>query len=385
MGGNCGAAGGGGAGGGARGASSSKTGSSRVGLPHLWQKRASSGSFAPQVQYSGTPSVWHVILDFAMSEPTLLVIADPSAPFLKALERMPDHTRMIVSNDPAKLNEAAPEADAILYAATKAGLLRGVLPHASRVRWIHSLWTGVDGILTPEMLAHPAQLTNGRGVFRWPLADWVMAAMLHFSFDLGRVIRQQQAGVWEPFLASMLEGKTLGIVGYGSIGSAAASRAKGFGMKIAALRRKEGKSDPLVGAFYTRPQLQDLLAASDYLLLATPVTPETRGMIGAAEIAAMKPSAVLINVGRGAVVDEAALIDALQSGKIRGAALDVFAVEPLPAGHPFYRMTNVLVSPHTADRVEGFLGPPVEAFLENLERFLKGEPLENLVDKHAGY
>jgi phosphoglycerate dehydrogenase-like enzyme len=320
-----------------------------------------------------------------MSETTLLVIADPSAPFLEPLSHLAQGLRVIITDDPAKLNEAAPEADAILYAASKAGALKSVLTHASRARWIHSLWTGVEGILTPEMLAHPAQLTNGRGVFRWPLADWVVAAMLHFSFDLGRVIRQQQAGVWEPFIADMLEGKTLGIVGYGSIGSAAASRAKGFGMKIAALRRTEGKPDPLVDAFFTRPQLQELMRTSDYVLLATPVTPETRGMIGAAEIAAMKTSAVLINVGRGPVVDEAALIQALQSGKIRGAALDVFAVEPLPAGHPFYKMTNVLVSPHTADRVEGFLGPPVETFLQNLHRFLKGEPLENVVDKHAGY
>ena len=150
-------------------------------------------------------------------------------------------------------------------------------------------------------------------------------------------------------------------------------------MKIAALRRKaaQDRAHPIRWwtHYYARPQLKDLIAASDYLLLATPLTPETRGMIGAAEIAAMKPSAVLINIGRGPVVDEAALIHALESGKIRGAALDVFTVEPLPAGHPFYRMTNVLVSPHTADRVEGFLGPPVDAFLENLERFLKGEPL----------
>jgi phosphoglycerate dehydrogenase-like enzyme len=317
----------------------------------------------------------------------LLVIADPSAPYLKALSRLPDHLRVTVSDDPAKLSPAAPDADAILFAATKASLLEGVLPLAARARWIHSLWTGVEGILTPEMLAHPAQLTNGRGVFRWPLADWVMAAMLHFSFDLGRVIRQQQAGVWEPFVASRPEGKTLGIVGYGSIGSAAASRAKGFGMKIAALRRRHGQGPPdrLVDAYYAPAQLHDLIAASDYLLLVTPLTPETRGMIGAAEIAAMKPSAVLINIGRGPVVDEAALIQALESGQIRGAALDVFTVEPLPAGHPFYRMTNVLVSPHTADRVEGFIGPAVEAFLENLERFLKGQPLESLVDKHAGY
>lgn len=321
-----------------------------------------------------------------MPASTLLVIADPSAPFIGELSRVPRDVRVIVSDDPAKLNEAAPEADAILYAGGKARLLTDMLARAPHVRWIHSLWTGVEGILTPEMLSHPSQLTNGRGVFRWPLADWVVAAMLHFSFDLGRVIRQQQAGVWQPFVSEMLEGKTLGIIGYGSIGSAAASRAKGFAMKIAALRRKPGGAEAaVVDESYAPAQLRDLIAASDYLLLATPITPETRGMIGAAEIAAMKPSAVLINVGRGPVVDETALIQALESGRIRGAALDVFTTEPLPAGHPFYRMNNVLVSPHTADRVEGFLGPPVEAFLENLQRFLKGEPLEYVVNKHAGY
>ena len=131
--------------------------------------------------------------------------------------------------------------------------------------------------------------------------------------------------------------------------------------------------------------MNDLIAASDYLLAVLPLTAETRGMIGAPQIAAMKPDAVFLNVGRGPVVDEPALIDALQSKRIRGAALDVFAVEPLPTGHPFYSMPNVLLSPHTADRVEGFLGPAVDAFLENLQRFLAGQPLENVVDKHAGY
>ncbi len=244
--------------------------------------------------------------------------------------------------------------------------------------------------MTPEMLAHPAPLTNGRGVFRWPLADWVTAVMLHFAFDLSRVIRQQQAGVWQPFVSGRLPGKTLGIIGYGSIGSAVAARAKVFGMRIAALlritaRRKAAGSDGLVDQSFSPAHLNDLIAASDYVLAALPATAETRGMIGASQLAAMKPSAVFINVGRGTSVDEPALIQALEAGKIRGAALDVFAVEPLPAGHPFYAMKNVLLSPHTADRVEGFLEPPMNAFLENLERFLDGRPLENVVDKHAGY
>jgi len=261
-----------------------------------------------------------------MSAQTLLVIADPSAPHVQALTRVPEEVRTIISNDPEKLSHAAPEADAILYATSNAKLLAAVLPLAMKARWIHSLWTGVEGILTPEMLAHPAQLSNGRGVFRWPLADWVTAAMLHFAFDLGRVIRQQQAGVWEPFVAGRLEGKTLGIIGYGSIGSAVAARAKVFEMRIAALRRKSTPGDSLVDQTYAPPQLNELIAASDYLLAVLPLTPETRGMLGSAQIAAMKPSAVFINVGRGQVVDEAALIQALESGKIRGAALDVFTV-----------------------------------------------------------
>lgn len=320
-----------------------------------------------------------------MSAPTLLVIADPSAAHVKALARVPEQIRTIVSNDPERLQEAAAEADAILYATSNAKLLTGVLPRASKARWIHSMWTGVEGILTPEMLAHPAPLTNGRGVFRWPLADWVTAVMLHFAFDLGRVIRQQQAGVWQQFVAGRLEGKTLGIIGYGSIGSAVAARAKVFEMRIIALRRKAAAGDGLVDQSYSSEQLNELIAASDYLLAVLPLTAETRGMLGAAQIAAMRPGAVFINIGRGPVVDETALLQALEAGKIRGAALDVFNVEPLPAEHPFYKMSNVLLSPHTADRVEGFMEPAVEAFLENLRRFLEGQPLENLVDKHGGY
>jgi phosphoglycerate dehydrogenase-like enzyme len=322
-----------------------------------------------------------------MSGSTLLVIADPAAPFLKSLAGVPEEVRKIVSNDPARLKQIAPEADAILFAEGRGGLLNAILPLAKNVRWIHSLWTGVESLITPELAAHPAPLTNGRGVFRWPLADWVVAVMLHYSFDLRRVIRQQEAGVWEPFTSSVLTGKTLGIVGYGAIGSAAAERARTFGMKVAALRRRPELSagDALVDVSYAPAQLNQLMAASDYVLVVLPSTAGTRGLIGEAQIAAMKPTAVLINIGRGASIDEAALLRALESGKIRGAALDVFTTEPLPSSHPFYKLPNVLLSPHTADRVEGFLQPAFDCFFENLERFLKGEPLLNVVDKHAGY
>jgi phosphoglycerate dehydrogenase-like enzyme len=318
---------------------------------------------------------------------TLLVLADPQARHLKNLQRLPGDVDVIVSNDREMLRSRAPDADVILNSVHHGNLLGMCLPLATRARWIHSLFTGVEGVLTPEVQATPLPLTNGRGVFRVPLAEWSVGAMLYFCYQLRRLVRQQLEGRWQAFDIQTLRGTTLGIVGYGGIGSAAAERARAFGVRIAALRRRPElfAGDPRVDRFYGPSQLHELIAGSDWLLLATPLTPQTRGMIGEAQIAAMKPSAVLINVGRGAVVDEPALVRALESGRIRGAALDVFEVEPLPAGHPFYRLENVLLSPHCADHVRDFLDLAYDAFFENLERFRRGQPLESVVDKHAGY
>src|SRR5262245_60143351 len=323
----------------------------------------------------------------------LLAISDPNSALVKssvidsAASRMPPDVRLVVSDKLEELRAHAPQADAILYAHGQVSLLSGILPLATRARWIHSLWTGVESILTPEMLAHPAPLTNGRGVFRWLLADWVVGVMLYFAFDFRRVLKQQEEKVWKPFVSTTLEGRSLGIVGYGAIGSAVAQRVRPFGVRIGALRRRPElfQDDSLIDRNYTPTQLAELMSASDYVLVATPLTPETRGLVGEAEIAAMKPGAVLINIGRGPAVNEGALVRALQSGAIRGAALDVFDTEPLPPEHPFWGMPQVFLSPHTADRVEGFLGPAFDCFLDNLARFLKGNPLINIVDKHAGY
>jgi len=211
--------------------------------------------------------------------------------------------------------------------------------------------------------------------------------MLYFAYNMRRMVRQQQAGVWEAFTTEEIQGKTLGIVGYGGIGSTAAELARPFGVKVVGLRRRPElfQDDAKVDQNFAPAQINDLMAASDYVLLAAPLTAETREMIGAPQIAAMKPTGVLINVGRGAVVDEPALVQALETGKIRGAALDVFAVEPLPKDHPFYRLENVLLSPHTADHVQDFIHLAVECFLDNLRRFQANQPLLNLVDKRAGY
>lgn len=317
----------------------------------------------------------------------VLVLANPAARYLKVLDELPDSANLKVGSDPAYLAEAAPEADVIFNAVFGGALLRQAFPLARRVKWVHNISAGVESALFPELIESPVPLTNGRGVFGRILGEWAVAAMLFYAKSLRRLVKQQEEGVWEQFDIEELHGKTLGIIGYGEIGRGAAERAKPFGMRITAIRRRPALSgsDPLLDTIYPPDRLHDLLREADYGLIAAPNTPETRGMIGAPELAIMKPTAVLINVGRGPLIDEGALIDTLQHGRIRGAALDVFNEEPLPAGHPFYGLKNVLLSPHSADHFSGWIESAARMFVRNFHHFVKGEPLENVVDKRAGY
>jgi phosphoglycerate dehydrogenase-like enzyme len=256
-----------------------------------------------------------------------------------------------------------------------------------RARWIHSRAAGLDTVLFPALVESPVPLTNGRGVFSESLGEFAVTAALYFAKDLRRMIRSQEAGVWEQFDIEPLEGSTMGIVGYGDIGRAIAKRAKALGMKVLALRRRPQQSagDPLVDTVYPPERKLDMLAACDYIAAAAPLTAETRGMIGEPEFLVMKKNAVIMNLGRGPVIDEKALVSALEEGRIKGAALDVFDREPLPAGHPFYRLKNVLLSPHCADHTPGWLEDAMRFFLQQFERFRNGEPLHNIVDKKSGY
>jgi phosphoglycerate dehydrogenase-like enzyme len=277
--------------------------------------------------------------------------------------------------------------DAILVCSAGRALLEPVWPMSAGVRWVHSRWAGIENLLFPALVESDALVTNGRGSFAESLAEFVMGALLFFAKDLRRMRRSQSEGRWDPFDPEWLRGKTLGIVGYGEIGRATARLAKAFGMRVIGARRHPERSagDPLLDEALPDGRRLELLQRSDYVLVCTPLTPETRGLVGAAEIAALKPSAVLVNVGRGPCVDEAALLQALEAGRIRGAALDVFEQEPLPSGHPFYGLDNVLLSPHCADHVPGWLDDATALFLENLELFRRGAPLKNVVDKRAGY
>jgi phosphoglycerate dehydrogenase-like enzyme len=230
-------------------------------------------------------------------------------------------------------------------------------------------------------------LTNGSGAFSQSLGEFVMCGALYFAKDLPRMLRSKAARHWDMFDVDELSAQTMGIVGHGDIGRAIARRTKAFGMRVLALRRdvspRPGDED--VDAVYANSDLHRMLPLCDYVVAAAPLTPHTKHMIGAAEFAAMKPSAIVMNVGRGPVIDEAAMVKALQTGQIRGAALDVVEVEPLAAGSPLWDMENVLLSFHTADHTHTWLEDAVQLFLDQFGRWRRGEPLENLVDKRAGY
>ena len=256
------------------------------------------------------------------------------------------------------------------------------------VEWVHSRSAGLDGLLFPELVESPARLTNGSGIYSESLGEFVVGAILYFAKDLRRMIRNQAAGTWEPFDIVEVHGQTVGIVGYGDIGRAVATRVRALGMRVLGVKRHgppARNDDPLAERIYGPEGLIEMISRSDYVVVAAPLTPETMGLIGEPEIAAMKPDAVLINVGRGPVIEEAALVKALSKKRIKGAALDVFDTEPLPEGHPFYKLENVLLSPHCADHTPDWLDQAMRFFLTQFEWFRKGEPLKNVVDKKLGY
>jgi phosphoglycerate dehydrogenase-like enzyme len=321
-----------------------------------------------------------------MSETTVWVLAKTNDPTLAVLDPPPPGVRFVIGETVDTFRSASPP-DALFVCSAGRKLIEPVLGLAPAVRWIHSRSAGVEHLMFPAVTESAVPLTNARGVFSASLGEFVMAAVLFFAKDLPRMRRSQAAGRWDPFDVDWAQGRTVGIVGYGDIGRAVAQRARAFGMKVLALRRNldAARLDALVDEAIPLERRADLMARSDYVVVAAPLTPLTRGLVGAPEIAAMKPTAVLINVGRGPIVDEEALVAALEQGRIRGAALDVFTTEPLPAGHPLYGLENVLLSPHCADNTPGWLEGAMRFFLENLQRFRDGQPLLNQVDKSRGY
>ena len=319
---------------------------------------------------------------------TVLVLADPNEPQLAVLEKLRADANIVTGNSVEAFGPTARDATVILQWSGSSALLRAIFEMCPNVRWVHCRAAGLDKTLFPELIERPVPLTNGSGVFSPALTEFVLGAILYFAKDFRRMIRNQMAGVWEAFDVMPISGQTVGIVGYGDIGRAVATSVRPLGMAVLAVKRHVGPSkeaDPLVEQMYSPARRIEMIRRCDYVVAAAPLTPETRGMIAEPEFAAMKPTAVVINVGRGPVIREEALVSALSQERIKGAALDVFDQEPLPKGHPFYKLENVLMSPHCADHTPDWLDRAMQFFIAQFERFQKGVPLMNVVDKELGY
>jgi phosphoglycerate dehydrogenase-like enzyme len=324
-----------------------------------------------------------------MDNHTILVLsADLADADLKLLAQLPPETDIAVGNSVEAFERLAAQATVILSWSLSGELLRDVFAMSPNVRWVHSRSAGLETVLFPALVESPVPLTNGRGVFSQSLGEFALGAILYFAKDFRRMNRNQEAGRWEPFDIVEIAGQTVGILGYGDIGRAVAARVRAMGMRVLAVRRRgpsPSQADPLAHQIFPPEGRMEMLAQSDYIVAASPLTAETRGIIGEREFQAMKPNAVVINLGRGPVIDEAAMVRALAGKRIKGAALDVFDTEPLPDGHPFYGLENVLLSPHCADHTPDWTDQAMRFFLAQFARFAAGQPLENVVEKGQGY
>jgi phosphoglycerate dehydrogenase-like enzyme len=318
-----------------------------------------------------------------MAKPNLLVLSPPDHYALRNLAAIKDAAHIFIDNEGKTAKEFARTADIILYSGLtgKSVSFPEVFAAAGQLKWIHSLSAGVEKLMFPALIDSAVPVTNARGVFKRSLAEFAVLGILYFTKRVRLLVDNQRAGKWESFSTEFANNKV--------IGRECALLAKPLGVKIHALRRNPERSanDPLLDRIFPAGKMHEMLSEIDVLLAAAPLTPETHHLIGEAAFEAMKLSAIVMNVGRGPVIDEAALIRALEAKQIAGAALDVFEEEPLPADSPLWGMENVLLSPHCTDRTVNpdWLDLSMQRFVENFWRFVKGQPLEYVVDKKAGY
>jgi phosphoglycerate dehydrogenase-like enzyme len=331
-----------------------------------------------------------------------LVVHPPVDPDrLDRLRAAAGNAAVVNALDEATAVREVEDADAFLGKITPT-----VLTAARRLRWVQAFTASLEHYLFPALTDHPCVLTNMRGLFSDVIADQVMGYVICFARNLHVYIRNQLQAKWDPvggeaarvsFTAGPgvvtpidlahrhLADQTVGVVGLGAIGEEVARRAKAFGMRVVAIDAR--RTEPTWDVDWIGPpdRLGDLLAESDYVVISAPHTPATARMFGRVQFLRMRPSAYLINIGRGAIVDLAALCDALAAGEIAGAALDVFEEEPLPPDHRLWSFPNVILTPHVAGYSPRIAERHLALLAENVRRFVSGEPLLNVVDKQAWF
>jgi phosphoglycerate dehydrogenase-like enzyme len=286
---------------------------------------------------------------------------------------------------PQAQSEDALDADALFIWSPRSSFVRDNWSEMRRLRWVHTATAGVESVLFPELIDSEVVVTNSRFIFDEALAEYVLGLILMMAKDLQITVAHQAEQRWEPRETDTLAGKIAVLVGVGPIARRTARLAKAFGMVVRGVGRTARTSDPDFGDIDPPERIHALFADADYAIVILPDAPGTAGLVDAAAIAALKPTARLINVGRAVTIDQDALVRALRGGRLAGAALDVFLREPLPPDDPLWDVPNLLISPHMSGDFRGWRHKAVELFEKNLDSWLSGGPLLNVVDKRLGY
>ena len=326
---------------------------------------------------------------------TVAIMGNTSNPLLQAYPR-DMNINYVVADTAKKLleNPQAQEAECLLaFAMDKSWSVQLIeaFPKLPNVKWIHSFSAGVDALapfikecLTEGRGAN-VPLTNGRGAFSSSLAEWVMTAVLHFNKQIPKCIENKKTVTWDRFTMNVVKGKTIGFVGYGNISQASAEFCKAMGMRVLALRRDPSKPAKYADIVFPNDQRNEMLSQCDFVVSVLPGTPETLNFFNKEVFDSMKKGCTFISIGRGVVVDEDALIDAMESGHISGASLDVFKTEPLPSESRLWKLDNLLLTAHNADMTADFSELGWGIWKDNYQSYVSSTPFTSLVDKAAGY
>ncbi len=318
-------------------------------------------------------------------KPVLLVQGVKDIDEVPRLHELRDQAEIRCAHDDADFRRMLPGAEVLLGWNFRAASLREAWAEADGLRWIHWAGAGVDAAMFDELVASEVQFTNARGVFDRPMAEWVLGMIIGFAKRFAETFANQAQAQWQHQMSEIVTGKRVLVVGVGSIGREVGRLLQAVGMTVEVMGRSARDGDTDFGQVFAIDDLLARLPGADYVVSITPLTEQTRGLFGAAEFAAMNSQARFINIGRGALVDETALLDALHKERIAGAALDVFVEEPLPPQSPFWTAPNCVVSPHMSGDYAEFESVMADQFIDNWARYLAREPLHNLIDKRLGF
>lgn len=317
--------------------------------------------------------------------PVVTVLTAPGESEPPGMEALKARAEVRFACDEQTLQQTLPGTDVMMVTDFRTEALAAAWGCADRLKWIHATSAGVDALMFPALIDSEVVVTNARGIFDRTIAEYVLCTILMFAKDFPRSLRLQLEHRWQHRDTERAEGKQVLVVGAGSIGRQIARLVRAAGLNPHGVARTPRYDDPDFIAVHGNEHLHEQLALADFVVIATPLTPQTEGLFDRKAFAAMRPSARLINIGRGPVVNTADLLTALENGDIAGAALDVFEEEPLPADHPLWDRDDVIMTPHMSGDFIGWHRALTDQFLENFDRWHRGQDVFNQVDKKLGY